>query len=120
MKIGNFDLKKDGVFIIAELSCNHNGSIKTAIDSIKAAKQIGANAIKIQTYTPHSMTLDCKKDDFIIKGGTLWDGRSLYDLYEDVHTPMKWHKELFDYARSIDIDIFSSPFDKKAVDFLTD
>ena len=118
MKIGNFDLKKDGVFIIAELSCNHNGSIKTALQSIKAAKQIGANAIKIQTYTPHSMTLDCKKDDFIIKGGTLWDGRSLYDLYEDVHTPMKWHKELFDYARSIDIDIFSSPFDKNAVDFL--
>ena len=118
MKIGNFDLEKDGVYIIAELSANHNGSLQTALDTIKAAKDIGANAIKLQTYTADSMTLDCKKEDFIIKGGTLWDGKSLYDLYKEAYTPWEWHKELFDYARSIEIDIFSTPFDKSAVDFL--
>ena len=118
MKIDNFDLEKDGVFIIAELSANHNGSIEIAKDTIRAAKEIGANAIKLQTYTADTLTLDCKKDDFMIDGGTLWDGRSLYDLYKEAYTPWEWHKELFEYARSIDIDIFSSPFDKTAVDFL--
>ena len=118
LKIGNFDLKKDGVYIIAELSANHNGSIKIAKDTIKAAKEIGANAIKLQTYTADTMTLNSSRDDFIIKGGTLWDGKKLYDLYKEAHTPWKWHKELFSYAKEIDIDIFSSPFDKSAVDFL--
>ena len=118
MKIGNFDLEKDGVFIIAELSANHGGKIEIAKETIKAAKDIGANAIKLQTYTADTLTLDCDSEDFVIKGGTLWDDRKLYDLYKEAYLPWEWHKELFDYARSIDIDIFSSPFDKSAVDFL--
>jgi pseudaminic acid synthase len=118
MKIGNFDLEKDGTYIIAELSANHNGSIQNALDTIKAAKEIGANCIKLQTYTADTMTLDCKKTDFIVAGGTLWDGRNLHELYQEAYTPWEWHKELFEYARSLDIDIFSSPFDKTAVDFL--
>jgi pseudaminic acid synthase len=118
VKIGNFDLNKDGTFIIAELSANHNGNLQIALDTIKAAKEVGANAIKLQTYTADTLTLDCDKDDFIIKGGTLWDGRKLYDLYKEAYTPWEWHKKLFEYARSLDLDIFSSPFDKSAVDFL--
>jgi len=118
MKIGNFDLNKHKTYIIAELSANHNGSLQIALDTIKAAKEIGANAIKLQTYTADTITLNSKKEDFIIKGGTLWDGKSLYELYKEAYTPWEWHKELFEYARSIDIDIFSTPFDKSAVDFL--
>jgi pseudaminic acid synthase len=118
MKIGNFDLQKDGTFIIAELSANHNGNLQIALDTIKAAYDCGANAIKLQTYTADTLTLNCKNDDFMVKGGTLWDGKSLYELYEWAYTPWEWHKELFDYARSIGIDIFSTPFDKSAVDFL--
>ncbi|MDO8454842.1 MAG: pseudaminic acid synthase [Sulfurimonas sp.] len=118
MKINNFDLKRDGTFIIAELSANHGGSIEIAKQTIKAAKEIGANAIKLQTYTADTITLNCDKDDFIIKGGTLWDNRKLYDLYKEAYTPWEWHKELFEYARALDIDIFSSPFDRSAVDFL--
>ncbi len=118
MKIGNFDLDKDGVYIIAELSANHGGKIEIAKETIKVAYEIGANAIKLQTYTADTLTLDSDKEDFIIKGGTLWDDRKLYDLYKEAYLPWEWHKELFDYARKIGIDIFSSPFDKTAVDFL--
>jgi len=118
MKIGNFDLNKDGTYVIAELSADHNGSLQNALDTVNAAKEIGANAIKLQTYTADTLTLDCDKEDFIIKGGTLWDGKKLYDLYKEAYTPWEWHKELFEYARSLDIDIFSTPFDKSAVDFL--
>jgi len=118
MKIGNFDLNRDGTYIIAELSANHGGKIEIAKQTIKAAYEIGANAIKLQTYTPDTLTLDCDKDDFIIKGGTLWDRRKLYDLYKEAYLPWEWHKELFRYARELGIDIFSSPFDKSAVDFL--
>ncbi len=118
MKIGNFNLETDGTYIIAELSANHGGKIEIAKETIRAAKEIGANAIKLQTYNADSMTLDSDKDDFIIKGGTLWDGKKLYDLYKEAALPWEWHQELFDYAREIDIDIFSSPFDKSAVDFL--
>ena len=118
MKIGNFDLNKNGTFIIAELSANHNGSLQTALDTIAAAKESGANAIKLQTYRPDTITLDCKKDDFMIKGGTLWDGKSLYELYEEAFTPWEWHKELFSYAISIGLAIFSTPFDTSSVDFL--
>jgi len=118
MKIDNFDLDKDGTYIIAELSANHNGSINIAKETIKVAKEIGANAIKLQTYTADTMTLNCNKEDFIVKGGTLWDGKSLYELYQWAYTPWEWHEELFKYAREIGIDIFSSPFDKTAVDFL--
>ena len=118
MKIGSFDLNTDGVYIIAELSANHGGKIEIAKDTIKAAKEIGANAIKLQTYTADTLTLNCDKEDFIIKGGTLWDNKKLYDLYKEAYLPWEWHRELFDYARNIDIDIFSSPFDKTSVDFL--
>lgn len=118
MKIGNFDLSSGNVFIIAELSANHNGNIEIAKESIKAAQEVGANAIKLQTYTADTLTLNCKKDDFIIKGTSLWDGESLYELYQKAYTPWEWHEELFDFARKIGIDIFSSPFDKSAIDFL--
>jgi len=118
MKIGSFNLDKDGTFIIAELSANHGGKIEIAKETIKAAKEIGANAIKLQTYRADTLTLDSNKEDFIIKGGTLWDNKKLYDLYKEAYLPWEWHKELFDYAREIGIDIFSSPFDKSAVDFL--
>ncbi len=118
MKIGNFDLKSDGVFIIAELSANHGGKIEIAKETIKAAKEIGADAIKLQTYTADTLTLDSDKEDFVIKGGTLWDDKKLYDLYKEAYLPWEWHKELFKYAREIGIEIFSSPFDKTAVDFL--
>ncbi len=118
MKIGSFDLKNDGVFVIAELSANHNGSLQTALDTVKAAKEAGADAIKLQTYTADTLTIDCKKEDFRVAGGTLWDGRTLYDLYKEAYTPWEWHEELFCYAREIGIEIFSTPFDKSAVDFL--
>ena len=118
MKIGSFDLNTDGTFIIAELSANHGGKVEIAKETIKAAKEIGANAIKLQTYTADTLTLDSDKEDFIIKGGTLWDDKKLYDLYKEAYLPWEWHQELFDYARKIGIDIFSSPFDKTAVDFL--
>jgi len=118
MRIGNFDLSTDGTYIIAELSANHNGNLQIALETIKAAKECGANAIKLQTYRADTITLDCKNEDFMIEGGTLWDGKSLYELYEEAYTPWEWHEELFSYARSLDIDIFSSPFDKSAVDFL--
>ena len=106
-------------YIIAELSANHNGSIELAKKSIKAAKESGADAIKIQTYTPDTMTINSSKDDFIIKKG-LWKGYKLYDLYNEAHTPFEWHKDLFEYSRKIGIDIFSSPFDESAVDLLED
>ena len=118
MKIGSFDLQKDGTFIIAELSCNHNGDLKVAKDTIKAAKEIGADAIKLQTYSPDASTLNCKKDDFIIKGGTLWDNKSLYELYKESYTPWEWHKELFALAKEIGIICFSTPANKEAVNFL--
>lgn len=118
MKIGKFDFTSDKTYIVAELSANHNGSLQTALDTIKAAKQTGADAIKIQTYRADTITLDCKKDDFMIDGGTLWDGKSLYELYEEAYTPWEWHEELFSYTRGLDIDIFSTPFDKSSVDFL--
>ena len=118
MKIGTFDLNDPNTYIIAELSANHGGRIETAIESIKAAKEAGADAIKLQTYTADTLTLDSEKEDFIIKGGTIWDGKKLYDLYKEAFLPWEWHEELFAYARKIGIDIFSSPFDKSAVDFL--
>jgi pseudaminic acid synthase len=118
MKIGNFDLNKDGTFIIAELSANHNGSLEVAKKTIKAAKKIGANAVKLQTSKPDKITLNSKSSDFMVEGGTLWDNKSLYELYQKAYTPWEWHKELFEYARGLGIDIFSSPFDKSAVDFL--
>ena len=120
MKIGSFDLNKDGVFIIAELSANHNGSLETAIETIRAAKRTGADAIKVQTYTADTLTIDCDKDDFIIKSGSIWDGQSYYKLYESAYTPWEWHQALFEEAEKQGLICFSSPFDKTAVNFLED
>lgn len=105
-------------FIIAELSANHNHKKEIALESIKAAKEAGADAVKIQTYTADTITLNCDNEYFQIKQGTLWDGTTLYKLYQQAYTPWEWHKELFDYAKEIGIPIFSTPFDKTAVDFL--
>ncbi len=104
-------------YIIAELSANHNGSIEKAKQTIQLAKDCGADAIKLQTYTPESMTIDCDKNDFIIKEG-LWEGYKLFDLYQKASTPYDWHTELFKYARNIGITIFSTPFDENAADIL--
>ena len=106
-------------YVIAELSANHNGKIETAMSIIEEAKKAGADAIKLQTYKPETITLKCNSEDFCIHGG-LWDGRTLYDLYEEAHMPWEWHKPLFDHARMLDITIFSSPFDTTAVDMLED
>ena len=119
MKIDNYIINSQSpVFIIAELSANHNGSLETAIETIKAAKRAGADAIKFQTYTADTLTLDVKNDDFKIKGGTLWDDKYLYELYNEAYTPWDWHQQLFDIANQEGLVCFSSPFDKTAVDFL--
>ena len=104
-------------YVIAELSANHNGKLETALRIIEEAKKAGADAIKLQTYKPDTITLNCDSEDFKIKGG-LWDGRTLYDLYEEAHMPWDWHKPLFDRAREVGITIFSSPFDNTAIDLL--
>lgn len=106
------------VFIIAELSANHNGSLETAKETIKAMKASGADAVKLQTYTPDTITLDCDSELFTLRQGTVWDGKKFYDLYAEAMTPWEWHEELFALARSLDMEVFSSPFDKSAVDFL--
>ncbi len=118
MKINNRTISSQQLpYIIAELSANHNGSIERAFESILAAKEAGADAVKIQTYTADTMTIDCNREEFQITGG-LWDGYSLYDLYKEAQTPYEWHKRLFDYAKEIGITIFSTPFDETAVDLL--
>lgn len=104
-------------YIIAELSANHNGRIETALKLIEEAKNAGADAIKLQTYTADTITLDCDSEDFQIHGG-LWDGKTLYKLYQEAHMPWEWHEPLFEYARKLEITIFSSPFDNTAVDLL--
>ncbi|KAA6225433.1 MULTISPECIES: pseudaminic acid synthase [unclassified Campylobacter] len=116
MKIANFDTNEK-VFIIAELSANHAGDLDLALKSIAMAKKAGADAIKIQTYTPDSLTLNCDKDDFLIKGG-LWDKRRLYELYESAKTPYEWHSQIFEAAQDNGILCFSSPFCQKDIEFL--
>lgn len=119
MKIGNKKIgDKNPCFIIAELSANHNGSLTTAIETIKAAKKAGADAIKLQTYTADTLTIDCDNSHFKIDNGTLWDGKTLYKLYEGAYTPWEWHKTLFEVAAAEGLICFSSPFDLTAVDFL--
>ncbi len=106
-------------YIIAELSANHNGRIENAYKIIEVAKQSGADAIKLQTYRPDTLTIDMQTSDFMIEGG-LWHGQSLYQLYESAYMPWDWHKPLFDFARKLEITIFSSPFDNTAIDLLED
>ena len=121
------NIKIDGIrigkghkpYIICELSANHNKKFEKAMNLIKAAKLSGANAIKIQTYLPETITIDSSSPDFLIKEG-LWSGRSLFDLYSEAYTPWEWHKPMFDYAKKLDITIFSSPFDTTAIDLLED
>lgn len=123
MVSSNFEI--DGVtlsenappYIIAEISANHNGSIDRAKATIASARNAGVNAVKIQTYTPDTMTIDVEGEDFKIKEG-LWKGHSLYSLYGEAYTPFEWHEELFSYARKEGITLFSSPFDETAVDLL--
>lgn len=117
--IGTFKIGKDSpVFIIAELSANHNGSLDNALATIKAAKRVGADAIKLQTYTADTITIDAKTDDFRLKQGTIWDGKYLYDLYKEAYTPWDWHEKLFKAAEDEGLICFSSPFDNTAVDLL--
>lgn len=119
MIIENFNLNQNsGVFVVAELSANHNGSLNIALETIKAAKRAGADAIKFQTYTADTMTIDCNGDDFKLSQGTIWDGRTFYELYKEAYTPWEWHQELFETAKKEGLVCFSSPFDKTAVDFL--
>ena len=105
-------------YVIAELSGNHNGDLARAVESIRAAATAGADAVKIQTYTADTMTLDLDSEDFVVPGDGPWAGRTLYDLYREAHTPWEWHAELFDAAHEAGIQIFSSPFDRSAVDLL--
>jgi N-acetylneuraminate synthase len=106
-------------YVIAELSANHNGKLDIALRIIEEAKKAGADAVKLQTYKPDTITLNCDSEDFKIRGG-LWDGRTLYELYEEAHMPWDWHKPLFEHARKLGITIFSSPFDNTAIDLLED
>lgn len=125
--LGSIDINGDSylecvfynkVFIIAEMSANHCGDLDLAKKIILKAKECGADAVKIQTYTADTITIDCKSDMFKISGGTLWDNKYLYDLYKEAYTPWEWQTELKRFADSVGITLFSSPFDKTAVDFL--
>lgn len=123
MKKNNFTIngrvigEGNAPYIIAEISANHNGNLESAYSLIDAAIEAGADAVKIQTYTPDTITLRADTEDFIIKGG-LWNGRTLYDLYQEAHTPWDWHGSLFEYAQRAGITIFSTPFDTSAIDLL--
>ncbi len=121
MNIGNFKINdKSLCFIIAELSANHGHDINIAKKTIKAAKECGADAIKLQTYTADTITIDCDNKYFQINQGTLWDGTTLYKLYQEAYTPWEWQKELKEYAESLGLVCFSTPFDKSSVNFLED
>lgn len=121
IEIGNHVIgEKERTYIIAEMSANHNMDFVRAVDIIKAAKESGADAVKIQTYKPDTITLDCDNPCFQINQGTLWDGRTLYKLYEEAYTPWEWQPELKKIANDLGMDFFSSPFDFSSVDFLED
>lgn len=114
----NLNKNNNNTFIIAELSANHNQNISIAKETIYAMKDSGADAVKLQTYTPDTITLDCNNEYFQIKQGTLWDGQTLYELYKKAYTPWEWHCELKELADKLGLVFFSTPFDKTAVDFL--
>lgn len=118
MKIGRHTIGgSNSVFIIAELSANHNGSLETALETVRAAKRAGADCIKLQTYTADTITIDSHKEDFLIKG-TIWEGKNLYNLYKEAYTPWEWHAEIMKVAKEEGLICFSSPFDPTSVDFL--
>lgn len=119
MKIGKKEIGPGHpVFIIAELSANHNGSLDTAIATIKAAKRTGADAIKLQTYTADTLTIKSDNEDFVLRSGSIWDGKTYHQLYQEAHTPWEWHETLFRVAAEEGLECFSSPFDHTAVDLL--
>ncbi len=119
LRIANREIgDSSSVFIIAELSANHKQDIELAKDTIYAMKESGADAVKLQTYTPDTITINCNNEYFQIKQGTLWDGKNLYELYQEAYTPWKWHYELKELAEKLGLVFFSTPFDKTAVDFL--
>lgn len=113
-----FPTNSDPCYIIAEISANHNGSLDAALDLVRLARESGADAVKIQTYTADTLTLDCDNEYFRIGGGTLWDGETLYKLYQRAYTPWEWHAAIFAEARRVGLDCFSTPFDETAVEFL--
>lgn len=106
-------------YVVAELSANHNGQLSKALRLIEEAKKAGADAVKVQSYKADTITLNCDSEEFKIRGG-LWDGRTLYELYEEAHMPWEWHQPLFEHARKVGITLFSSPFDMTAIDLLED
>jgi pseudaminic acid synthase len=119
MKIGKFEIGKENkVFVIAELSANHNQNYDIAVESIRVIKECGADAVKLQTYTADTITIDSDKDFFKIQQDTIWDGTTLYQLYQKAYTPWEWQPKLKNYAEELGLECFSSPFDKSAVDFL--
>ena len=111
-------MRHDRTYIIAEMSANHCGDIELAKKIITAAKDCGADAVKLQTYTADTMTIDCKNEYFKVNGGTLWDDKYYFDLYKEAYTPWEWQKKLKEYAESLGLELFSTPFDNTAVDFL--
>jgi len=106
------------VYVVAELSANHGGDFERALALVEAAKQAGADAVKLQTYTPDTLTLDSDAEPFRVRGGTLWDGRTLHDLYREAQTPWEWQPRLKARADALGLDLFSSPFDDSSVEFL--
>lgn len=110
-------INKGGIYVIAEMSANHGGSLDTALQIVREAAKAGADCVKIQTYTADSITIDCDNEYFKIKGG-LWDGYKLYDLYKEAGTPYEWHKAIIDECEKCGVDFLSTPFDNLAVDFL--
>jgi pseudaminic acid synthase len=115
MKIGNLDIAKGRCFIVAELSCNHVNDLEITYKTIKAAKEAGADALKVQTFTADLMTLDLEKGNFTISGGTLWDGIKLYDIYKSGALPLEWHQKISDFCKEIGILFFSAPFGRNLV-----
>ncbi len=120
IKIGNRTVGGDNpVYIVAEMSANHNNDYGRALEIIHAAKEAGADAVKLQTYTADTMTIDCDKSYFQIGGGTLWDGMTLYKLYQEAYTPWEWQPKLMEEANKLGMDCFSTPFDSTSLDFIT-
>ena len=119
VRIGGHEIGPDApCLVVAELSANHNGDLGRAIATIEAAARAGAHAIKLQTYTPDTITLNCNRPDFVVPGTGPWAGRRLWDLYREAHTPWAWHSRLFEVARAAGLEVFSTPFDPTAVDLL--